>query len=89
MEKKIVESYDVTFKLPGYKEKKDNNEVFRSSSFYTSPNGYHMKIEVDANGYGDGEGSHVSVFAWIIKGKNDDNLNWPFVGFITIESNTR
>ncbi len=27
---------------------------------------------------GDGEGSHLSVFVWIIKGKNDNKLNWPF-----------
>ncbi len=27
----------------------------------------------------------VSVFACIAKGKYDDNLNWPFVGNITIE----
>ncbi len=43
MEKKIVEVMDkshvVTFKNPGYKEKK---EYFTSPSFYTSPNGYHI-----------------------------------------------
>ncbi len=76
---KVVEKNHVmTFKLPGYKEKKDNNEVFTLPSFYTSPNGYHMKIEVNAS-----KGSHVSIFAYIIKGRNDDKLNWPFVGVIT------
>ncbi len=91
MEKKIVEVVEknhmhvMTFKLPGYKEKKDNNEVFTSPSFYTSPNGYHMKIEVNANGYGDSKGSHVSIFAYIIKGKYDNKLNWPFVGVITFK----
>ncbi len=80
---KVVEKnhmHVMTFKLPGYK---DNNEVFTSPSFYTSPNGYHVKIKVNANGYGDSKGSHVSVFAYIIKGKYDDKLNWPFVGVIT------
>ncbi len=57
MNKKIAK----TFKLSGYKKKKDNNEVFTSPSFYTSPNGYHMKIEVYANGSSKGEGTHVSV----------------------------
>ncbi len=81
MEKKIVEvnerSHVMTFKLPGYKEKKDNNEVFISPSFYTSPNGYQMKIVVYLNGKGDGEGTHVSIYALRLKG--------PFAGIIQFE----
>ncbi len=83
-----VEEKDVvtTFKLPDYKEKKaSGNKIFTSPSFYSSPNGYRMKIEVYANGNGDGEGTHVSVYLLIISGENDDELNWPFVGLISIE----
>ena len=43
-----------------------------------------MCIEVDADGYDDGAGTHVSVFAYLMKGKNDDNLPWPFTGEVTI-----
>ncbi len=69
---KVVEkSHVMTFKLPGYKKKKDNNEEFESPSFYTSPNGYHMKIEVYANGVGDNKGLYVSVYSWI-EWKNDN-----------------
>ncbi len=82
---KVVEkSHVMTFKLPGYKKKKDNNEEFESPSFYTSPDGYHMKIEVDANGYRDNKGLYVSVYSWIIKGKNDNALDSPFVGLVKI-----
>ncbi len=70
------------FKVTKFQDKVDYDEEYHSPSFYTSPNGYHMKIEVDAKGYGVGEGSHVSVFAWIIKG---DELNWPFVGKVTFK----
>ncbi len=69
------------FKVTEFHKKKDNNA---ESSFYTSPNGYHMDIIVCANGVGCGEGSHVSVIA-VIKGKYDDELNWPFVGKVTFE----
>ncbi len=65
-----------------FQDKIDNDEDYYSRSFYTSP---HMKIEVYTNGYGDGVGSHVSVFAYVIKGKFDDELNWPFVGKVTFE----
>ncbi len=44
-----------------------------------------MKIGVCANGRGDGEGSHVSVYALVIEGKYDAELNWPFLGKVTVE----
>ena len=37
-----------------------------------------------ANGNGDGKGSHVSMFVCLMKGENDQNLQWPFKGDITI-----
>ncbi len=75
----------MTFELIDYRKKMDNNVCYYSPSFYTSPNGYNMKIRVEANGSRKGSGSHVSVFACIVKGKYDENLNWPFVGDITFQ----
>ncbi len=40
---------------------------------------------MDANGVGGGRRTHVSVYAYIIKGKYDDELNWPFVGKVTVK----
>ena len=73
----------ITFKLTEFQEKKDSDEEFTSPSFYTSPGGYHMAIEVVANGCGDSKGTHVSVYAPILEGKYDTELSWPFVGKVT------
>ena len=70
--------------MSAYQSKKRANEQFTSPSFYTSPNGYHMEVDVDANGYSDSEGTHVSVFACTLEGKYDAELKWPFVGKVII-----
>ncbi len=74
----------MTIELTDYK-KMDNNVLYYSPSFYTSHDGYNMKIIVSANGHGEGEGSHLSVFACEVRGGNDNDLNWPFVGDITFQ----
>ena len=43
-----------------------------------------MCLKVYANGLGDDKGTHVSVFTYLMKGENDDNLKWPFRGTITV-----
>ena len=73
------------FKLTQYEKKKKDNEVFNSQSFSTATDGYKMQIKVYPNGEGDGEGTHVSVHVPILKGDNDDNLKWPFIGTVKIE----
>ncbi len=44
-----------------------------------------MSINIDASGHGAGEGTHVSVYAHLMKGDNDDSLSWPFTGTVTVE----
>ena len=73
-----------TFRVKEFQNMKDNERFF-SSSFYSSPNGYHMQVKVHANGVGDGKGTHVSVYVHMLEGKYDAELNWPFTGNITIE----
>ena len=72
------------FALFGYKSKKEAGETVILPSFYTSPNGYQVAVRVDANGHGDGKGTHLSVFAAILKGKYDAGLKWPFVGEVKV-----
>ena len=72
------------FKFPEYYRRNLYSEEWYSPPFYTHPGGYKMCIEVDADGYDDGAGTHVSVLAYLMKGKNDDNLPWPFTGEVTI-----
>ena len=92
LENKTVELQDalkalreppLKFKLTDYQKKKENNEHVRSPSYYTSPNGYHMALRVDANGLGPGRGTHVRVGARILKGEYDAQLKWPLIGKIT------
>ena len=71
------------FVLSEYQQKKESSEEFRFPPFYTHPHGYHMALEVDANGYGAGESTHVSACAPILEGEYDDELKWPFIGKIT------
>ena len=63
----------------------EEEEVVYSPSFYTHPDGYRMCIRMDPNGDGDGKGTHVSVFTYLMKGQFDDHLKWPFRGEITIQ----
>ena len=61
------------------------NYSWYSPPFYTHPRGYKMCLRVYANGFGDGENSHVSVYVYMMKGEYDDSLKWPFRGAITIQ----
>ena len=56
-----------------------------SPAFYTHPHGYRMCVRVDPKGCGDGEGTHVSIFVFMMRGPFDDYLKWPFRGEITIQ----
>ena len=73
------------FKMPSFKEKKENNIEFYSDPFYTDPRGYKMLINIDANGDGDNKGTHVSVWVFLMRGEYDDQLEFPFKGTIKFE----
>ena len=72
-----------TFKVTEYQSKVDSNEAFSSLPFYAYPNGYRISIKVCVNGYGQAEGTHVSVYVSILEGKYDAELNWPVLGNVT------
>ena len=74
-----------TFKVTKFRQKRGKCETIHSPPFYTSPDGYKMCVRVDANGVGDGKGTHVSVFPSLMKGDNDDSLTWPFTGTAAFE----
>ena len=73
----------MTCAMPDFDKRRRCNTKFFSTSFYVNPRGYHMSLVVDANGYGPGEGTHVSVYAAILKGEYYAELKWPFVGEVT------
>ncbi len=71
--------------MRGFDQKKRHSTEWKRAPFYTKPEGYKMCLSVDANGYGEGHGSHVSVFLHLMWGEYDYNLEWPFQGSINVE----
>ena len=60
-----------------YNGKKKDKVQWFSDPFYTHNKGYKMCLHVDAAGHGDGKGTHLSVFLYLMKGPHDDELTWP------------
>ena len=85
-----VKKRSCVFKMPEFSRHKSSGEDWYSPPFYTRPGEYKMRIRVDASGDddedddGDGAGTHISVYAYLMRGRNDDNLPWPFTGEVTI-----
>ena len=73
--------------MPNFLQHEKVDDTWFSSPFYTENGGYKLQLAVHANGVGVGigEGSHVSVFAYLMKSENDDSLKWPFSGDITVQ----
>ena len=75
----------IKFRMPSFNQHNAAESQFYSPPFYTHKGGYKMCIEVDANGYDEGKGSHISVYTNLMKGDYDDNLEWPIQGKMTFE----
>ena len=71
-------------KLEGFEEKKRNDEVWYSNPVYSHFGGYKMCLRVSPNGVGIGKGTHISVYIFLMKGDNDNNLKFPFKGRIVV-----
>ena len=71
-------------KMDNFDIMKKQNKIWFSAPFYSHFGGYKMCLRVDANGFGDGKGTNVSVCICLMKGENDDNIKWPFRGTITV-----
>ena len=73
------------FTLNEFSKRKQFNNQYYTSPFYTHYHGYKLQLKVSVNGDGSRKGSHVSVFAYLMKGEYDDSLKWPFCADLTIE----
>ena len=71
-------------KLEGFEEKKKNKERWHSDPVYSHFGGYKMCLRVYSSGHGEGKGAHLSLLICLMKGDNDDNLNFPFKGRIVV-----
>ncbi|XP_064384820.1 TNF receptor-associated factor 4-like [Halichondria panicea] len=68
--------------MTDFQHHKKNSDEWLSPPVYTHHQGYKLRLGVYANGHGVGEGSHVAVSVYIIKGEFDNYLKWPFRGVI-------
>ena len=75
----------MNYRVNDFDNLKTFDESVHSPAFYTSPGGYKMCLKVYANGARGAKGSHVSVFAYLMRGIHDDHLPWPFRGTVTFE----
>ncbi len=82
---RLISKNTLTFKINKFKEMKTKRKIIFSSTFSTSEQGYKMCLRIDTNGEGDATGTHISVFACLMKGDHDDTLTWPFTGSVTFE----
>ena len=75
----------VDFTMHGFDKRKRDSSQWWSAPFYTHPQGYKMVLRVDANGWAEGKGSHVSLAVYLREGEFDKVLKWPFRGAITVQ----
>ena len=73
------------FTLTEFTKRKQSNNVFYCPPFYSHPNGYKLCLRVDANGNDKGKGTHISIYATLMRGDYDNNLQWPFEGDVLVE----
>lgn len=73
-----------SFIMDNAEEKFRWNTLFLSPPFYSHIGGYRLRIQVTPNGIFFGEGTHISLTVFIMKGVFDDYLKWPFRGSVTI-----
>ena len=72
-------------KISDVEKCKKNNKYWQSPAFYTSTEGYKMCLKITPNGVSAGNGTHVSVDAYLMKGEYDDQLTWPVKGILIIQ----
>ena len=75
----------VEFILSDFEKHKNQDSVWISPAFYTHQRGYRMCLEVHTNGYGAGQGTHVSIYTTLMRGMYDSELKWPFRGAVTVQ----
>ena len=73
------------FTMTDFEQLKEDDNNWYSPPFYSHIGGYKMCLSVNAKGQGSGEGTHVSVFVYLMRGEHDDHLKWPFCGDVTVQ----
>ena len=76
-------------RMVDFAKSRQMKEDWYSKPFLAFNEGYQMCLRVYADGFGDGKGTHVSVFLHLMKGEHDDKLeqsgHWPLRGEFIVE----
>ena len=75
----------VVFKLTDFSYLQDEDEDWHSAPFYTHLGGYQMCLRLYTNGSSDVRGTHLSCYVYLMRGNNDEQLEWPFRGMLHVE----
>ena len=78
-------SQQIKFVVSNFTDKVNNDALWLSPPFYTHNRGYKFCLGVHCNGNDKGRSKWLSVFACLVKGENDNRLNWPFSGSFTLQ----
>ena len=73
------------FSMENFSTYLDDRTYFQSPTFFTHAKGYKMCIRVYPYGYDACEGTHVCVVTYLMNGQNDDKLQFPFRGSVTVQ----
>ena len=50
---------------------------WKSEPFYSHTGGYKFQLNIDTNGYGEAQGTHISAYLYSMEGEYDGDLSWP------------
>ena len=71
------------FTITDVARRRESGNLYYSPPFVAAK--YKMCLKVYCGGNSTGKGTHVSMYACLLKGEDDDSLEWPFCGDITVE----
>ena len=71
------QAFPVIIKVPEFDDKKKSETNWYSHYFFTHEKGYKLKLNVFPVGRDSHKGTHVSVYLYLMKGPNDNDLTWP------------
>ena len=76
----------VEFVMTDYYKHKKARDDWYSTPFYTGHRGYKLRLCVTIDDVLlAGDGTHISVWVFLMRGEYDDSLEWPFSADITIK----
>ena len=81
----IVNKNVIVFSIDNFSSYLKERKYYETPSFYTHRNGYKMCIRVFPYGYDECEGTHLCAATFLMAGDNDNKLQFPFRGSITLQ----